>query len=153
MWWFDLLICRTSYSVQEGGSRCQCAKTGSILHSPNHNTSTALLSTSRGNISFFKLSMTRFIDSEYHQISMQHRKRTGFGQHWVKSKAIFGCSLEWRDILNPHAQFKLLEDVVSSDKSELTAETTQRIVIVSYKSNIENQWLECPAQVNGEACS
>ena len=85
---------------------------------------------------------------------MQHRKSTGFGQHRVKSRPIFGLSSAWEVVLNHHVQFKLLEDVVSGDKFEFTVESTQRIVIVTYDNNIEIQKFERPAGVtNREACA
>ena len=84
---------------------------------------------------------------------MQHRKSTGFGQHRVKGRPIFGLGSAWGVVLNHQIQFKLLEDVVSSDKSEFTVEPTQRIVMVSYDTNIEIQKFERPVRVNREACT
>ena len=82
---------------------------------------------------------------------MQHRKRTGFGQHWVKGRRFFGQDLVWRVVLNHHEQFKRLEDVLPSDKSELTAETIQRFVTLFIDRNIKLQWFERPVGVNREA--
>ena len=72
---------------------------------------------------------------------MQHRKRIGFGQHRIKRRPVFRLGAACGVVPNHQVQFKLLKDVVSSNKSEFAVEPTQGIVIVSYDSKTEFQYL------------
>ena len=142
MWWFDLMIWKKSCSIQEVGKllafkvKLQCDR-----FTFYESRELVSIQTFRGS----------WIPPKLDRNSMQHRKPTGFGQQWVKGRPIFGVDLERRLVQKHHVQFKYLDDVVSSEKSEFMFDPTQKIAIVSFDIKTELQWFERPIRIKSEA--